>query len=371
MKTRDSNNTAGVRRRQGRRARGGFGGLWLLAWFGLLLGCAPAQAVRMAALFQAEVPAGGRDPQARQQALETALAEVLVRVTGDAKVAADPAAAALLKAPGRFVTQFRFHAPPPEPPDPAAAQRAGLMLWAQFDEVALTRALRTAGLPVWGRERPEVLLWFAVEGPDGRRLLSDAAGDRLAKVLRRAARRYGLPLVLPLMDLDDQRQVRFSDVWGGFLSGVEQASARYASQHVLVGRLQPVAGGWRVRWTLLGGARRQWQSDAADPGAALENGLGQVAGWLAGQYAVVATTEPGRQLLTVEGLDSLSAYARVLAYLEKLDIVAAVQVDEVSRGRVRFVLELDAPAERLLRLIRLGRVLEPVDTFSWVFRPVR
>src|SRR5690606_41001353 len=111
-------------------------------------------------------------------------------------------------------------------------------LWAQFDGVSLSRALRQAGLPDWGTERPDVLVWLAVDDGGDRYLVSESGGQHIAPLVRQAARRRGLPVTLPLLDVEDQRALLFSDVWGGFFGRVETASQRYQPQVILTGKLQ-------------------------------------------------------------------------------------------------------------------------------------
>ena len=74
----------------------------------LLLGTAPLQAARVGDLFQVEVNAAGRDVAARDSALQQALQDVLVRVTGSARSVEQAPARQLLQRPGRFVEQYRF-----------------------------------------------------------------------------------------------------------------------------------------------------------------------------------------------------------------------------------------------------------------------
>ena len=326
------------------------------------------QAARLDALFQADAPAEGRDAPARQAALEQALATVLVRITGDTAVVDSEAGRKLLRKPGRFVAQFRFNEVPAGTPE----EGPELRLWAQFDEVALTRALRELGLPYWGRVRPDVLVWLAVDDLGERFLVSDASANPLTESLHRAARQYGLPASLPLLDLQDQRVVTFSDLWGGFLGAVQKASERYRPQVVLVGRLARSGGAWSGQWSLLGaGARQNWTVRGASAEQLIQAGVAEATGLLASQYAMVASDRTSQQLM-VQGIGGLEDYARVQAYLASLSPVETVQVSRVSGDEVQFSLQLNTSEQSLMRLIRLGRVLEPVQSDTdWQFRLAR
>lgn len=324
-----------------------------------------ALAARLDNLFQANAPAAGRDPEARQTALKQALATVLVRITGDAAVTREEAAQPLLREPGRFVTQYRFS----ETPAAVPGEAAELRLWAQFDEVALTRALRERGLPYWGRDRPDVLVWLAVDDSGKRFLVSDSSSNSLAGELRNAAMEYGLPVSLPLLDLQDQRAVSFSDLWGGFLGAVQKASERYRPQVVLVGRVDRSRGGWRGQWSLLGaGARQNWTAHGTSAADVVRTGFATAAGQLASQYAAVGSDRVS-QVISVRGIGKLEDYAKVQNYLASLSPVEQVQVAMVAGDEVQFSLRLNTSEQGLMRLIRLGRVLEPASgDIPWQFR---
>jgi len=333
----------------------------------LLLVSATAHAARVDDLFQVEVAADGRDAGSRDAALGQALGQVLLRITGSAESLSNPSLRPLLKNPSRFAQQYRFREIPAETPE----QAEQLRLWVQFDGVALAREVREAGLPYWGSERPDVLLWLAIDNRGRRYLVSDNSGGGVARSLSQSAYRRGLPLTLPLMDLEDQRAVQFTDVWGGFVGSLEEASQRYRPQVILVGKLgrSGPSGDWRGSWNLLAaGSQQSWTSHSANLEAAVEQGIGATSEWLARQYAVVATDEAVRSLL-VEGVQGLEDYARVSKYLASLTPVEQVQVARVNGQEVEFSLNLNSEERNLLQVITLGRVLQAIEEPSaWRFR---
>jgi hypothetical protein len=331
----------------------------------LLLGTAPLQAARVGDLFQVEVNAAGRDVAARDSALQQALQDVLVRVTGSVRSVEQAPARQLLQRPGRFVEQYRFE----EVALPTG--EAQLRLWVHFDGVALAREIRAAGLPYWGSERPDVLLWLAVDDRGRRYLVSEASETPAADAVMRAARLHGLPVTLPLMDLEDQRAVEFTDVWGGFLGAIEPASQRYRPQVVLVGKLDRsgAGGSWRSSWNLLaGGSAEGWSGRGDSMDVALTEGIARATEWLAGQYAVSDSGSSIRPLV-VEGIRGLGDYARVYDYLVALTPVDQVQVVRVADQEVQFDLTLNAQERSLMQIITFGRVLQAAgDPLAWRFR---
>ncbi len=326
----------------------------------LLMASAATLAARVEHLFEAQVAVAGRDGPARDAALADALQEVLVRLTGDRSVLQSPAAAGLLEEPGRFVEQYRF----------VDSGAAGLALWAQFDGVSLARELRLAGLPYWGEERPDVLVWLAVDDRGQRYVAGETDPRPVNTSLRQLGQRYGLPLTLPLMDLEDQRQVDFTDIWGNFFARIQTASQRYRAQAILTVRVERSSvGDWRAGWQLIdGGSQQAWSSHGESVEAALAAGLADATQWLAQRYALVATTAGSRSLL-VEDVRNLDDYARAAAYLASLSSVDRLDVVRVEGHSVAFSLGLNADERSLRRLISLGRTLHPVDDpLTWRFR---
>jgi len=325
-----------------------------------------AGATRLQGLFEAEVEATGRDNAARDAALRLALEELLVRLTGSRAALQTEAAASLTKEPGRLVEQFRFIEAPAGEEQPKQ-----LRLWVQFDGVSLSRQLRQAGLPYWGAVRPDILAWLAIDDRGRRYLLSDSNEPSVAAMLTQAAQRRGLPLTLPLLDLEDRQAVKFTDVWGGFFGAVTAASERYRPQVILTARLARDApdGEWRANWQLADGPHQQnWRTHAASLATVLDSGVADAGEWLAQRYAVVAT-QAGLRTLVVEGVRDLQDYARVLRYLASLSPVDRVDVLRVEDQDVAFKLALSADEHNLRQVITLGRVLQQTaDPLAWRFR---
>lgn len=313
---------------------------WLLL---LTLALAPlgAPAVEVADLYAAAIAVPDRDEETRLAAFRDALAAVMVKVSGNRRIAGEPAAFEVLEQAPLFVQQYRYTDEDE--------------LWAGFDGAALERVMRGAGLPVWGRDRPGVLLWLAVDWGGGSRGVVSAADDNeLRRAIEAVAASRGLPLVLPLFDSTDREQMTFSDLWGGFTDKIDAASARYGAAVRLIGRASRGAGSRLfVRWELdLGGVVETWQGGLSD-------GLHRAADEIAARFAARGSGLATRTLIAVSGIGSLADYGRASSYLEGLSIVSGLAVDRVTADTVVFGLELRGDPGQLVRVVDLGRVLEP------------
>jgi len=328
-----------------------------------------ASAVQVSGLYQTEVSVAGQDLEEQRRALRSALTQVLIKVSGQRGVTGNEGIGAALKDPARYVQQYRYRV---VRDDTAPSAEPGQVLWAKFDRDAVNRLLRESGLSVWGRERPAVLIWLAVEEGSRRRLLGGDDGGQLVSALQSRAAERGLPLVLPLLDLEDQSRLRVTDVWGNFQDTVLAASGRYASDAVLVARAYRVLPGlWEAHWTLLeGDGAVAWTTQADVPGGLLEEGIDRAADTLAAHFARPLEADvPGRLQLMVTDVNTLQDYARASRYLASLDAVERVHTTRVAPGRVWFRLEAAAGREAVARAITLGRTLRAVDTTeNWQYR---
>ena len=243
-----------------------------------------------------------------------------------------------------------------------AAAPPPLQLWMAFDPVGIDQALRARHQPVWGRARPLVLVWLAVDDGNGsRHLVSASDGSDESQALEDEAKLRGLPLRLPLWDLEDQSKVAVADVWGGFQDTLLAASARYSPQAVLIGRLYRDAQGmWHAGWTLrVGEDSTTWNNDGSTPAQVLTAGVDATTDSLSLRFAQVGDVGGGSSiLLNVADIHDLAGYTRVLYYLKSLNGVTDVQVDEVKPGTVTYRLALHVEQKGIIRTIGFGSTLE-------------
>ena len=189
---------------------------------------------------------------------ERAIGEVWIRGSGRELADETEELRALFPNPARYVLQFR------------PGEDESLIV--SLDGAALEQLLRRAGQPVWGSDRPLTLVWLAVDWGGGEREIVAADDDEPSlsatrsidrnRLLRErvlaVAKRRGVAVVFPLVDTIDLASVSFSDIWGGFDEALIDASRRYGSTSILVGRIraEELAG---ERWAFyFGDQERRW-----------------------------------------------------------------------------------------------------------------
>ncbi len=297
-----------------------------------LLCVMPAWAAQVEGLYQAEAPVAGVEAAARNRAIRSALEKVLVKVTGNPGIAALKGIGNELDQAAKYVQQYsyRLQSMPPGAPADAEPQR---LLRVIFDAAAVDRMLRQRGLPVWNGNRPSILVWMGLEQKRNRRLLQPDLDNGLTQAITRVAEERGLPVLFPLMDLEDQARLQVADLWGGFESNIRAASERYGPDLILTGRLSRVAKEvWRGRWRLYrGDGFSQWENEAGSSGALAADAMQHAADLLAERFAPAGGDGGLSSVrIRVSGVHDLETYARVgqlLATLSNLERLAVVYVE--------------------------------------------
>ncbi|MDT8404644.1 DUF2066 domain-containing protein [Sulfuriflexus sp.] len=330
----------------------------------------PVRAAEVTDLYEAEVAVSGQGRTERHQAIRAALAEVLVKVSGNEQVALLPGIPQLLGESLQFLQQYRYRTTAATGETaPAEPQQ---WLWLHFNQGGLDKALRKLNVPIWGRTRPSTLLWLAVEKQGERHLLGSSDESALLAGISSLAKRRGIPLVLPLLDLEDKQHIKATDVWINFEDNIRKASARYDNEAILVGRLLELGKGrWQGRWNLnLDGKLYEW-SHSGELETILAHGIEGTASTLAARYVYVSTGKPGELGVLVKGIRNLADFARSERTLRELNGVTDVHARQVDDDQVLFAIKTRADRQALLEAVRLSRrpIFTPVKNDSVALAP--
>jgi hypothetical protein len=314
----------------------------------LLLGLLPVLPTFASDLFVVETAVADEGAETRNVALSRLLADVLVRVSGNTGIAAQPAAKPLLAAAPSLVQQYRYRTA-----TPADGEAIARFLWARFDQAGVERMMRAQGLPVWS-QRPRVLFWLATEQRAQRALLDLESRPSAGNALRARADYRGMPLQLPLMDLQDQAQLTAADVWSDYQAGIRQASARYPHDMVVTGRLVARSGRkWTGSWTMIG---RDSVQNFDTPAQTLDDTLAfavdQVQNLLAARYAPMpGAGGNGGTTVRFSAVDALQAYGRLVAILDDTEVIAQVALRHVLDDAFYFTVRVRGDDSELQRAL--------------------
>ncbi|MDH5216734.1 MAG: DUF2066 domain-containing protein [Gammaproteobacteria bacterium] len=331
-----------------------------MAALSLLFCVLSVNAATVERLYEVAYPVETQQAQERKAAIEQALLELLVRVTGNSQIAELPQTVELLEKASGFVRQFQYSVRQNENSPFGESRKEQAILNVVFDEVAIKQALWKHNLPVWGKTRPATLLWIAIQDSEKRYLLDANNAQEIVDVMNAQAQKRGIPVIYPLMDLEDQMNIKVSDVWGGFIDNISGASSRYPAEEILSGRifLDPF-GTWQARWTLIHGTEQTvWQISGEDLTVVLEQGMHGLADNVAVRYASTASDDAQVGLqIRISDIKDINSLVRATKYLESLSQIAKIHLAKVESTRATFQIELRSEQQALARAISLGRTL--------------
>lgn len=336
--------------------------LWPLILL-LSLGAAPAVASQVSGLYSAEVPVAGQSAEQRTEGIIRAFAEVLVKVTGNRAVVGRTELQEPLKQAPRYVQQYRYRLIPGSEGEAGAEPDPSRLLMVQFDAEAVRRLLRDQRLPVWGENRPAGIVWLGIESRGQRRLLQPESDSELVNAMRMVADNRGIPVLFPLMDLEDQAAVQVADLWGDFVQNIRRGSERYSPDLIVTGRLTRISDSlWRVSWHLYRGDESSvWQDEGVEPSALAAAGIQRMADLLAERFApVLGEGSVSRVRLRISGVTGLEQYARIGKLLDSQSALERAELIAAEPDAVTYELQARGGIQVLQQGLSLGGVIEPL-----------
>lgn len=208
----------------------------IVAWTFLLL-AGGVQAAEVNDFYLVRLPVSGAQLTDAQRS--EALDDMLIRYSGLRELPASTALQRAQQQAGRYIAQTQTR-------NENGEKTADV----SFDPAAVQHLAQTLGLPVWNHDRPAIMLWLVDNRGNNsageRRIMLDQEYSAAREQLRQVAMERGIPLLLPLGDLEDNMAVSASDVYGNFINPIAAASLRYQPDAVLVASLSNDSLTWHL-----------------------------------------------------------------------------------------------------------------------------
>ncbi|MGR9114931.1 MAG: DUF2066 domain-containing protein [Gammaproteobacteria bacterium] len=322
---------------------------------GLLL-CQNIFAAEVKNLFQIEVMAKSQTQADRNEAIKEAMTIVLQRVMAGDKVLDDPTVQMALAQAPYYVKQYQYALVENAYDTDGSARQMRVL----FDEASLLDLLKTGKLGIWSEIRPETLVWLVIEDQGQRRFFKPETMPGFDNAINQAAKRKGLPLIFPLLDLEEREHISVNDVLSAYPEQLLDVSSRYDVVSVLAGRVVNKQGCWQGEWALyFDQGVEQWIHPCLTLKEALLGGMDGAYNTLSRYYSVKPDVlEVGTALLNVAGITSMTDISRVSEYLESLPMVKSVKWVSVKEGFNRYQISYEGDRRVFKNWIDAGQVLE-------------
>lgn len=338
-------------------------------------------AVELTELYQFRVQVNSQAPSERQQALQEALQATLLKLSGDSQLQQHPLVNQAMRNVRDYVVQYGYQ------------QDEQLWLWVQFDQTLVDRLIQEAGSGIWSHLRPQLLVWLVVEDDDLKRTVLGADSEAIVvQQMRNAAARRGLPIQLPLLDLNDTMTVSVIDVWARFMDTINFASTRYSPDGIVVARFYRTSPSeiteqqperWAGDWTLNVGELR-WSGrvramDRSELGALV---IRDLTDQLAARYRIGSASDTVQEwTVTIDNLRRLEATIAAEQLLAAMPAVIDVQLVSYDGRAAQFTLQMQADPARIRQAMDLNKRLQAIAgdeadqnnaesaVFRWIEQP--
>lgn len=320
----------------------------------LVLGmmASPAMALTNVDLYRTEVVLDQTVENADAQARAEGMKEVIVKASGDREAISNPVVQKALQQSAQYLAQLSY-----------GQANGEQTLRMGFSAPHIRSLLSQAQLPIWPAARANLLVWLVEEGPADRNIIWEHSNSTVLTQMQAQAEKRGLPLTVPVGDFDDITGVAVSDLWGGFIQPVGQASQRYPVDAVLVVRAQ----GNSVRWTLYDqkpasiGVTRQAPLSGSNNGSdAADKMINQISDYYAKKSAVVVASESSQAIkVRFTELNDAVGFFTLENQLKKLSSVASIDILKIQGNQVTFNVHLLSTEQEFEQEVRrLGDLVQ-------------
>lgn len=315
-----------------------------------------ALAVEVAGLYEASVPVSGQGAGERAKAIAEGFRQVLVKVSGQRAVLANPAVQQELSKAASLLGSYRYETVRADANAPGLT--TGTRIRLAFDQGGALGVLNRAGAPVWSANRPLVYLWTFREATTPTVF---ALGSPQVDALLEAAGQRGLPVTVPSPG-------ELLVPAGTIPPASVMSAASRAGAKVVVAAAVGVQPGGKVR--ALGvlhidGGEERIEVVGADEPAALAELVNVVADALGGRFGAVARKDQlAAVTLRIDGVRDLAGWAGVERWILSQPLVKDAVLVRLDTEGTEFALMLAGEPELLWQALqsdaRFGEVARPV-----------
>ncbi len=263
----------------------------LLATAGSLVMVPPALALSRSerALYQARTIVTGQRAETRIPGLKRCLAEVIVRVSGDQRLANAPGLEGFLAAAEEPVVSigYRDLYAMRKIADEQGTRDRPYEMTVAYEPAKIDAILTAMGSKPWLGDRPRLAVFLAVHHIGSRYILTGTAeaGDLQRQSFQDAAWKYALEVVIPPEHRLQQAGFTVENLPDATLQQLRPLADASVGETPLLGLLawDKAKLGWRARWRIeAGGGEQSWGIEGVNFDAAFRNAVGGAAQLLSG-----------------------------------------------------------------------------------------
>ncbi len=311
----------------------------------ILLASGAASAVTVDKIYTITIQVKDTTPETRKAAMPEAFDKLIRKVASSHTVLNNHEIMVAREQADKFVNNYFYR-----------ADGAQQLLTLQYNELMLENLLANIGRASLGKNRPQILLWLVLSESNHPAFVTASTHSAVANKIDLLASDYGLPMILPLLDLSERQTVSEQDVIDFNTRPLQQASERYNADAILLGKLKYEANTWLCEWRLIDGTREAvWNSSGADLEAQMDLMASNLAGHMVaarGKIKHVADRESNVQrnsiCLRINGINSVADYAKILDHLQQNSALKDVEIGSVDHTQATFLIQAEGGKDAII-----------------------
>ena len=344
----------------------------LLIWslfFVTFIAVPTAFALQVEGLYQHRVLVTSDSDAERNRAFREALRAVIVKVAGEYRWLDHPDIEAALANPERYIESISYSTDSVNRSLLGQVNNELSRVETRYIEVSFANSLidellAESTIPVWGSNRPSILVWMVLQNSLGERtMLTPDINPEIIEYMQGFAEERGIPIIFPVFDFEDRKNLSEDEIWTLVEEEIIKASERYGADSILSGRLHYTAGGdlvglWQFLFQdevlIFDGFEDNLESYLYLP-------LDRVVSQLARYFGIVPDAGIEETVkLRIEGVSDLKTYSALINYISGLGLVRNVKNSFLDGERLEIELGLVGNSSQLFEIITLDRDLMPI-----------
>ncbi len=321
---------------------------------------ASVNAIEVRDLYQVKILVKDQSSKTQWDAVSSGFKEVLVRKSGSQRILTTDEVKQASKKVKSYLQRYEYSV------NEDKLSKYAFELRLDFEPRLVGELIQAAGMPIWGSNRPVTILWLAMEKDYKRKILRESQNeDDISHIIMTESQRRGLPVILPLMDLEDELNVSISDLWGRFSQPVVNASKRYAADSIIFGRVRKTGEVWSLNVNYLNqGEEQRISLQDKTPELLISKLSNQLAELLCLKYCVVEKAQSHQVVIQISNINNYSNFKLAEKYLESLSSIRKVEVEKIGATVVRFNVSLLGELQSVKEGIELGKKLIVESAFE-------
>lgn len=334
---------------------------------GLTLFAGVSHAVEVKNLYLVKWPVAEQSKTARWKAALGGFKEVLVRKSGSTAILQSSDVQQAYRKVTSYLQRFEYIR------QSTKNSKTPYIISLYFEPRLIDKLIQDAKMPLWGANRPVTIMWIAVEENYKRQVLKEnlvkdnqqnanyssqqLITQDLVDSIQENATRRGIPVILPLMDLDDELIVSISDIWGLFPTTITEASQRYSADSIIFGRIRKQGERWIGNFGYLNQKDEfNFETKSETSQQVIAGMIDKLSELLCNKYCVIEETgQKNEILMNLSDVNNFSEFKASENYLKNLSSIEKTEVIKIDQFQVLYKLTLFGQIGSLIEGIGLSR----------------